>query len=251
MEYFDFEGASHGSHGSHGQDDDVASDHIEMDENEAMVNFDALLQDQPLEFPNEDPHHNAAATYQQEGQGPEEPVVDPLMDIGMFPMAPAKDPCDFCRRMGLDCFVATRGVMQNGCTCCISLYRECSFTHAKAPGKFLDTLHTVSENVDIPTGGLTGKKVLRSLPGATFADEVDPRGRKSTARLSREATRVLKRWLYDHSTHPYPSEQEKEELENQTGTAFGEVMKGTYTPQQGIDQLIPAIQKLIDTPSPI
>lgn len=218
MEYFDFEGASHGSHGSHGQDDDVASDHIEMDENEAMVNFDALLQDQPLEFPNEDPHHNAAATGQQEGQGPEEPVVDPLMDIGMFPMAPAKDPCDFCRRMGLDCFVATRGVMQNGCTCCISLYRECSFTHTKAPGKFLDTLHTVSENVDIPTGGLTGKRALKSLTGVAAPEDAEARDKKnSSTRLARNAVRILKTWLLEHRQYPYPNEQEKEELMDRTG----------------------------------
>lgn len=41
------------------------------------------------------------------------------------------------------------------------------------------------------------------------------------------------------------------ELENQTGTAFSEVMKGTYTPEQGLAQMLPAIQNLIDTPSPI
>ena len=208
MEYFDFEGASHGSHG---QEDDVASDHIEMeDENEAIVNFDALLQDQPLEFPNDPPEHNAA-----DQQVPE--PVDPLMDIGMFPMAPAKEPCDFCRRMGFDCFVATRGVMQNGCTCCISLYRECSFTHTKAPGKFLDTLHTVSENVDIPTGGLTGKRALKSLTGVAAPEDAEAREKKSSTRLARNAVRILKTWLLEHRQYPYPNEQEKEELMDRTG----------------------------------
>ena len=207
MEYFDFEGASHGSHG---QEDDVASDHIELDENEAIDNFDSLLEDQPLEFPNDPPEQEVA-----ENQVPD--VVDPVIEAGMFPMFRAKESCDFCRRMGFDCFVARRGVMQNGCTCCISLYRECSFTHTKTPGKFLDTLHTVSENVDIPTGGLTGKRALKSLTGVAAPEDAEARGKKSSARLSREAVRILKTWLLEHRQYPYPNEQEKEELQERTG----------------------------------
>lgn len=207
MEYFDFEGASHGSHGL---DDDVASDHIELDENEAIDNFDSLLQDQPLEFPNDLPEQETAE--QQVAD-----AVNPVLEAGMFPMFRAKEPCDFCRRMGLDCFVARRGVMQNGCTCCISLYRECSFTHTKAPGKFLDTLHTVSENADIPTGGLTGKKALKSLTGVAAPVDAEARGMKSSARLSRDAVRILKTWLFEHRDYPYPNEQEKEELKDRTG----------------------------------
>ena len=41
------------------------------------------------------------------------------------------------------------------------------------------------------------------------------------------------------------------ELENQAGTAASEVMKGTYSPEQGLAQMLPAVQKLIDTPSPV
>lgn len=208
MEYFDFEAASHDSYA---QDDDVASDRIELDENEAIANYDSLRQDQSLEFPNDPLEQDAA----------EQPAPDPVdtaQDCGTFPMFPAREPCDFCRRMGLDCFVATRGVMQkNGCTCCISLYRECSFTHAKPPGKFLDTLHTVSEDVCISTGGLTGKKALKSLSGVTTSEDVEARAKKNNARLSREAVRILKTWLHEHREHPYPNEQEKDELNQRTG----------------------------------
>ncbi|PWY88767.1 homeobox and C2H2 transcription factor [Aspergillus sclerotioniger CBS 115572] len=196
MEYFDFDEASYDSHA---REDDVASDNIELDENEAVENFNALFQEQSLEFPNDLPEQDSGT-----------------LDNGVQPMSRSKDPCDFCRHMGLDCFVAKSGVMrQSGCTCCISLYRECSFTHAPARGKFLDTLHPINENAYIHTGGLTGKKALKSL--SYIAEDVDSRARKSNSRLSREAVRILKTWLQEHSEHPYPTEHEKDELQQRTG----------------------------------
>ncbi|KAL4934447.1 putative homeobox and C2H2 transcription factor [Aspergillus undulatus] len=208
MEFFDFDEAASGSHASHARDDDVASDQLDFDEIEVEANYQSLLQDQS-EPPNFLPRQR-------------EPCKGILVDgsfdpDGVYPMFRAQDPCDFCRNMGLDCFMAKRGVMQkSGCTCCISLYRECSFTQTMPQGKSgLDTLHPISENIDIPTGGLTGKKVLKSFSGIT--EDVEGRARKSSSRLSREAVRILKAWLYDHSDHPYPTEEEKEELKLCTG----------------------------------
>ena len=117
MEYFDFDEASYGSNV---REDDVASDNLEFDENEAAENYNAIFQEQSLEFPNDN-------------DLPEQDAGE--LDNGVYPMSRAEEPCDFCRHMNLDCFVAKSGVMRpNGCTCCISLYRECSFTHARAPG---------------------------------------------------------------------------------------------------------------------
>ncbi|KAL4780531.1 hypothetical protein BJX76DRAFT_364294 [Aspergillus varians] len=204
MEFFDFDEAAFGSHA---RDDDVASDHIEIDEDDADANYQSLLQEQtgvPCFLPRQD----ASAGVMVDTPDPE----------GIYPMGRAREPCDFCRNMGLDCFIAKRGVMQkSGCTCCISLYRECSFTHTMPQGKFsgLDTLDPISENIDIPTGGLTGKKALKSFSG--ISEDTDARARKSSARLSREAVRILKTWLNDHSDHPYPNEEEKEELKLRTG----------------------------------
>jgi hypothetical protein len=203
MEFFDFDEAASGSYV---RDDDVASDLIEIDENDAIASYQTLLQDCALEDPS-------AHSGQVAGEGVMAHTPDPE---GVYPMFRAKDPCDFCRNMGLDCFMAKRGVMQKiGCTCCISLYRECSFTHTVPAGKFLDTLHPISENIDIPTGGLTGKKALKSLSGIT--EDIDNRARKNSSRLSREAVRILKTWLNEHSDHPYPTEDEKEELKLRTG----------------------------------
>ncbi|KAJ6111095.1 hypothetical protein N7486_003330 [Penicillium sp. IBT 16267x] len=211
MEYFDFEGAS-SAHESNHPSDDVASIDLEFDDaEERAVNFNSLLQDESLEFIHDPPAPETAEQNLPDAVGPDQ-------DTGVYPMFRAEQPCDFCRRMGLDCFVAKRGVMQNGCTCCISLYRECSFTHAKVPGKFLQTLHPVSENAYIPTGGLTGKRALKSVSYGGFGDDSETRSRKnSTTRFSRNALNILKGWLRDNNNNPYPTETEKDELKNNTG----------------------------------
>ncbi|KAL5338475.1 hypothetical protein BJX70DRAFT_198275 [Aspergillus crustosus] len=204
MEFFDFDEAASGSHI---RDDDVASDHLEIDETDAMENYQSLLQEQSS---------FGVAGFLPKHATPEVAVAETPDPEGVYPMFRAKEACDFCRNMGLDCFLAKRGVMQKiGCTCCISLYRECSFTHTMPQGKYIDTLHPISENIDIPTGGLTGKKALKSFSGIT--DDVDARSRKNSSRLSREAVRILKTWLNEHTDHPYPSEDEKEELKLRTG----------------------------------
>lgn len=207
MEYFDFEGAS-SAHESNHQSDDIASCDLEYDDaEERAANFDSLIQDQPLDF-NDPLVPETAEQYTAEPVGPHQD--------GVYPMFRAQEPCDFCRHMGLDCFVAKRGVMNNGCTCCISLWRECSFTHAKVPGKFLQTLHPVTENAYIPTGGLTGKKALKSVSYGTGGDP-EGRSRKSSARFSRVAISILKGWLHEHNDNPYPTEPEKDQLKQTTG----------------------------------
>ncbi|KAH1663880.1 hypothetical protein KXX15_009221 [Aspergillus fumigatus] len=207
MEYFDFDGASFGSHAP---DDEVASDRFELDENDAIENYESLLREQPLDFPNDLPEQDAL------NPQTEAPSVN-AQSNNALPIHRAKEPCDFCRHMNLDCFISDRGALQNGCTCCVILFRECSFTHAKKPGKYMETLQSISENADIPTVGPKGRKTLKSLTGMTISEDMEGRGRKSSSRLSRDAVRILKTWLLEHLDHPYPSEQEKDELKKRTG----------------------------------
>ncbi|GAD98764.1 homeobox and C2H2 transcription factor, putative [Paecilomyces variotii No. 5] len=213
MEYFDFDGASFGSQAP---EDDVASDCQEIDEADAVANYDTLFFDKNFQLPTK-PATAGAVQRETAAAGEVEVDADVSLDPRGQPMFRAKEPCDFCSRMGLDCFVAQKGVMQNGCTCCISLYRECSFTHERAPYRYLDTLQPLTEDVDVPTGGPTGKRILKSLGGRQTYDDFDSRSRKSGARFPREAIRLLKNWLSQHSEHPYPTEQQKDELKEQTG----------------------------------
>ncbi|KAI1965310.1 hypothetical protein LOZ58_001156 [Ophidiomyces ophidiicola] len=139
---------------------------------------------------------------------------------GSWPMRRASEPCFFCRSLGLDCVVAERGALQNGCTCCIALYRECSFTHTQPQEKLLETLHVVGEDAYVPIGSLTGKRALKSYSGpstGTILEESEQRGRKSGARFPKDAVRVLKLWLSEHTSHPYPTEEERDELKAKTG----------------------------------
>ncbi|KAJ6160446.1 hypothetical protein N7470_003842 [Penicillium chermesinum] len=222
MEYFDFEGAS-STHESNHPSDDVASIDRQFDDpEEREAEFDSLLEDQPLDFPNEPLVPETAE------QDPK--AVVPDQDTGVFPMFRAQEPCDFCRQMGFDCVVAKRGIMyQNGCTCCISLWRECSFYHAAPQGKFLNTLHTVSENAYIPTGSLTGKRALKSVS------------------FSRKAINILKAWVRDHSESPYPNEDQKEELKQKTGLNKTQISnwlanarrRGKVRPASGTNSPIP------------
>ncbi|KAJ5332985.1 uncharacterized protein N7506_006768 [Penicillium brevicompactum] len=244
MEYFDFEGAS-SAHGSIQQEDDVASVDIELEEaDEHAANFDAIAHDQPLEFLN-DPV-------------PEQPMQaeQPVDPEGGYPMFRAQEPCDFCRRAGLDCFLAKRGALNYGCTCCISLYRECSFTHAKTTGKFLQTLHSVSENAYVPTGSLTGRKALKSVSYNAYPDESDSRSRSSSARFSRKAISVLKGWLRDHNENPYPTEQERDELKQYTGLSRTQISnwlanarrRGKVRSSSGTSSPVPPVPGAVDIP---
>ncbi|OKL56099.1 hypothetical protein UA08_08659 [Talaromyces atroroseus] len=217
MEYFDFEEASFASTNVQ---DDVASDCQEVDEADAVDNFDSLFfektfqlrPDSGLTADESDNLHDQGLT---DGQpGPQSPVSDQKPGAE-YPMFQAPAPCDFCRQMGFNCFLIKRGALNNGCTCCVSLWRECSFKRAKAPGKYLNTLHPVGENDVTYNGALTGRRAMKSV-GSKF-DNLESRGRKSGARFSRDAVRVLKNWLSEHHQHPYPTEAEKDALKDHTG----------------------------------
>lgn len=206
MEYFDFDEAAGGN-------DDVASDCPEIDEDDVQEKYDSLG------FDSKDIGSTEAATLEK----PSTPAKG-FGDTGasswneVHPLHRAKDPCDLCESRGLDCFVAQKGALQNGCTCCISLYKQCSFTHGKPQGKFLATLHAVCEDSCVQTGSLTGKRALKSLgSGNNNFQHTEPQQRKNGGRLSKEASRILKTWISKHSSHPYPTEQEKDQLKQETG----------------------------------
>ncbi|KAJ5901537.1 hypothetical protein N7495_002065 [Penicillium taxi] len=232
MEYFDFEGAS--SVQSNNHSDDFASMDHEFEAEERAANLHLMLEEGPLEFPNDPP---APATTE---------LLMGDTSTEAYPMLRAEEPCDLCQRLGLDCVIPKRGVMHSngGCTCCISLWRECSFTHAKARGKFLHTLHPVSENAFISTGGLTGKKVLKSA--ITHGDDSDSRSR----RFSRAAANILKAWLREHNDNPYPTESEKYELQNTTGLSKIQISnwlanarrRGKVRPAIGADLPVPGTE---------
>jgi hypothetical protein len=92
----------------------------------------------------------------------------------------------------------------------------------------LDTLDVVAENDIRHLGGLTGKKQMRSLGhlGPIEDGKEDDEGLKkgaAAARFPRAAVKVLKDWMLLHIDHPYPTDDEKETLKQQTGLSLGQI----------------------------
>ncbi|USW49292.1 Putative Homeobox domain, HTH CenpB-type DNA-binding domain, Homeobox-like domain superfamily [Septoria linicola] len=138
-------------------------------------------------------------------------------------------PCDYCRSKRLNCYVQ-RG--EPHCTPCSTLFRECSLSKSqtleatnyayKDLGNFLDTLHVVHEDNAREFGTYTGIKPLRSKDTAgansvaPVKDDAPGSSKRNGIRFPRQAVKILRDWLDAHADNPYPSEEEKAELERHT-----------------------------------
>lgn len=139
-------------------------------------------------------------------------------------------PCDDCRSKRLSCYVQ-RG--EPHCTPCSTLFRECSLSKSQALeatnyaykdlGNFLDTLHVVHEDNPREFGTYTGTKPLRAVDCTagtdaitTTKDVASSSSKRNGTRFPRQAVKVLRDWLGAHADNPYPSSEEKAELERRT-----------------------------------
>lgn len=143
-------------------------------------------------------------------------------------------PCEYCRSKSLECFIYDAGKKKSsGCSPCNALFRPCSFSN---PEKMLmqmrktalDTLHSVAEVSERTFGGFTGKKPMRSLghQGPIEEDEDEgtaPKKGAASARFPRAAVKLLKDWMIAHIDHPYPTEEEKEALAQQTNLSLNQI----------------------------
>jgi len=50
-----------------------------------------------------------------------------------------------------------------------------------------------------------------------------PNSKKRRGNLPKASTNILKKWLYDHLYHPYPTEEEKKMLESRTGMTLNQI----------------------------
>ncbi|KAF2830694.1 hypothetical protein CC86DRAFT_391553 [Ophiobolus disseminans] len=143
--------------------------------------------------------------------------------------------CDYCRSKGLECFIYDcDGSGRVRCSPCNALFRPCSFTDVEKSPAFkqntaLDTLDVVGEDDERCFGGLTGKKQMRSLGHMGPIDDDNNQGEErpkkgaAAARFPRPALKVLKDWMMQHFDHPYPTDEDKELLKQQTGLSIGQI----------------------------
>jgi hypothetical protein len=138
-----------------------------------------------------------------------------------------ESPCDYCRSKHLNCYLSRGDI---GCTSCSTLFRECSLSNSQtleagnytndSNGTFFDTLHSVDELSCKERGNLTGIKTLHSRASGTITprggDDAPGSTKRNGIRFPRHAVKILREWLDTHQNHPYPTEEEKVELEKQT-----------------------------------
>lgn len=142
-------------------------------------------------------------------------------------------PCDYCRSKSLECFIYnTKPDGTSGCSPCNNLFRPCSFSNPelmpyRTQRTALDTLDVVGENDVHLWGGLTSRKQLRSKghigPIDDESGDLGPKKGAAAARFPRAAVKILKDWITEHHGHPYPTDEEKEVLGQQTGLSPGQI----------------------------
>ncbi|KAM3531619.1 hypothetical protein NHJ13051_000684 [Beauveria bassiana] len=149
--------------------------------------------------------------------------------------------CTHCAAGSFTCKKIRQGSHKGYCTSCVALRVECSFAGALA-----DTNVAIEPSATLPSNpwSVTGQHsnpihssfanfnaatitapvpVPVPVPATQSAENngifapVPIAPPKIGARFSRESVRILKNWLSTHTRHPYPSEEEKEMLQRQTG----------------------------------
>ncbi|RGP79056.1 homeobox meis3-b [Fusarium longipes] len=139
-------------------------------------------------------------------------------------------PCANCRRSRLQCLILQTTIANpnptKSCSSCVALFRECSLSGRKKrePSDF-ETLQPV-------IGRLHGVNEHGILDGPPTIEEGQPSQSLSIAALSGKRTntrsvrktRVLRNWYLSNLDHPYPSEDEKIDLAQQSGLSKSQVV---------------------------
>ena len=227
-EFFNFEDAAHPvDHLEHAApapyDIDLALAQLAQSEDAfAQVNsyVDALPHDQMNfdEFPG--------FTQDTAMMGPDDFTDFPRWIDGMD--VPTK-PCEYCSQRRIHCKVIREGTRKGSCTSCVALAKTCSLTaDLRSPIAQIDRFpvaftaekeHQESSRDLDPhshSGSASDLMALRSS-SENLVEAVESNNPKVGARFSREALRVLRSWLTANHRHPYPTDEEKENLARQTG----------------------------------
>ncbi|KAH6996509.1 hypothetical protein BKA56DRAFT_471178 [Ilyonectria sp. MPI-CAGE-AT-0026] len=140
-------------------------------------------------------------------------------------------PCTNCSLGGFSCKTIREGQLNGYCTSCVALSVDCSFGNGVGLFNLDQTAFPANQwsvsdlqpTTTVPDDGHDDS--LRSSRNTSATDLVTLAEGGSTtaappkigARFSRESVRILKNWLSTHNRHPYPSDEEKEMLQRQTG----------------------------------
>lgn len=141
------------------------------------------------------------------------------------------EPCSYCLRMRLQCFMLqTTAANPNpvtSCSSCVALFRQCSLAERskRQPLEFdtsqpvIGHLHGVNEESSTMNNVYESSGGRGDLVG--WGIEV-PSKRASSRSVTK--TRALRTWFASHPDHPYPTEDEKVTLSEESGMSMTQVI---------------------------
>jgi len=134
-------------------------------------------------------------------------------------------PCDYCWSQQFDCFTSNDATT---CTACHNLFRQCSLAPFDVHVSFLDDADalTIAPHVsDLSLGSSICDEQQTRLDATNQLLYPEGHGKAETnsARFPKATIRILKRWVEEHSGHPYPTTPEKDHLRQLTGLKDGQI----------------------------
>ncbi|KAJ4407133.1 hypothetical protein N0V82_009977 [Gnomoniopsis sp. IMI 355080] len=146
----------------------------------------------------------------------------------------AQKPCDACEAGGFSCKRIEESKCEACCTTCVALNIKCSLSSNPGSTDAVPTLSSPSErpitseytalqDVQLQLSDIRSSSSPDFINLAAVNDSENdnnpnpPAVPKVGARFSRESVRILKAWLSTHSRRPYPNDEERENLQRQTG----------------------------------
>lgn len=139
-------------------------------------------------------------------------------------------PCDYCRKHRLQCLIIrTTKANPNpiaACSSCVALFRSCSLADKtkRHPSDFetnypvVGGLHGITEATTSACGPMPPSSKLMERPEDAWklAEQGCLLPKRTSSRMKGH-TKALRQWFFAHSDHPYPSEEDKQELAHETG----------------------------------
>ncbi|XP_068441783.1 homeobox protein Meis3 isoform X2 [Clinocottus analis] len=99
---------------------------------------------------------------------------------------------------------------------------ECATTPLGTPGNCGLPSHSTADNCSDPGDGLDGGGASPSTGDDEDSDR-DRRNNKKRGIFPKVATNIMRAWLFQHLSHPYPSEEQKKQLSLDTGLTILQV----------------------------
>ncbi|KAE8452703.1 hypothetical protein EG329_013962 [Mollisiaceae sp. DMI_Dod_QoI] len=152
--------------------------------------------------------------------------------VGWSESPAVPEPCENCHQSGLHCQVIVEGNhnVSYACTNCVSFACHCSLVgqaniadwNMEDALNLSPTLETLTSSSHRPNSfhqsrSGSGSNLVSLKSSDENMNASMESGPKVGARFSRESIRILRNWLTTHHSHPYPTDEEKENLRRQTG----------------------------------